>query len=73
MFSIQNIMYARARAFSLSLSDFLKYFIDSIYSAESTLKSMKGDRISSDIRNVRVHDLRSNDLRTKNIIILRAS
>jgi len=34
---------------------------------------MKGDRISSNIRNVRAHDLRSNDLRTKNIIILCAS
>lgn len=48
-------------------------FLNILLTPRSALKSMKGERISSDIRNVRAHDLRSNDLRTKNIIILRAS
>lgn len=59
-------MYMRGRAHFL-------IFLNISLTRQSALKSMKSERISSNIRNVRAHDLRSNDLRTKNIIILRAS
>lgn len=69
MCEISNTVCTERNTRMRARPDFLKYFT---YSAEC-LKSMKSERISSDIRNVRAHDLRSNDLRTKNIIILRAS